>query len=183
MVDYLFTHGITEERLFVTSGEKEEIDRIVEDLDTGREFDSYHIHSMAEALIYFLKSLSEPIFPPALVDQYADGTNLTPFCKQSLLLLTPAHYNTFIYLVSFLRECLKHSAANALTATQLVLVFAGCLMHCQVDGMEGQQQQQQQAASTSATSAASSGSSTSQKELKPKAWVILRHYLTSDEFV
>lgn len=177
MVDFLFTHGLREERLFVTSGEKDEIDRICEDLDTGREFDSYTVHSMAESLIYFLKSLAEPIFPPALVDQYAEGTNLTPFCKQALLLLTPAHYNTFIYLVSFLRECLKHAEDNRLTPTQLVLVFAGCLMHCQVDGTEGQ-------TPTTPTGGVSSSPATGgDSQMKPKAWVILRHYLTSDEFV
>jgi hypothetical protein len=39
-----------------------------------------------------------------LVNQYADGMNLTGWCKQALLQLPPAHYNTFIYIVQFLRE-------------------------------------------------------------------------------
>lgn len=179
---------------------------------------------MAEALIYFLNSLAEPvraqsypsharahgslrprvatvaqspcsslphpsclliararfqIFPPSVVDQYSEGTNLSTFCRQSLLLLTPAHYNAFIYLVSFLRECLKHADSNKLSPAQLVLVFAGCLMHCHVDGTDGAEGGA--AAAASSSSAASAGAVA--KESKPKAWVILRHFLTSEEFV
>ena len=177
MVDALYARGMKEERLFVTSGEKAEIDAIRDDLDTGAEFGKYSIHSMAEALIYFLNSLAEPIFPPSIVEQYAEGTNLTTFCKQALLLLTPAHYNAFIYLVSFLRECLKYADSNKLTPVQLVLVFAGCLMHCQVEGRE---REGTAAATSNATAASATNNSAA---TNPKAWVILRHYLTSEEFV
>ncbi len=199
MVDHLFSH-IREERLFVTSGEKEEIDRIRDDLDTGSEFgNEYSVHSFAEALIYFLNSLAEPIFPQAIVAQYNEGSNLTSFCKQALLLLTPAHYNSFVYLVAFLRECLKHSEANQLTPQQLVLVFAGCLMHCTVDGSEGTAGMQEGGGSPGAAAAAAAagaaagtaaagkpngnGAASSAGAGKPKAWQILMHYLTSEEFV
>lgn len=71
-------------------------------------------------------------------------------------------------------------------------------MHCQVEGMEGNQhdadiaegQTKPTTTTTSTTSArnnethatithANNGSDVG----KPKAWIILRHYLTSDEFV
>lgn len=122
------------------------------------------------------------IFPPSVVDQYSEGTNLSTFCRQSLLLLTPAHYNAFIYLVSFLRECLKHADNNKLTPAQLVLVFAGCLMHCHVDGTDSAEGGASSAASSSSSSSAASAGGVA-KESKPKAWVILRHFLTSEEFV
>jgi hypothetical protein len=206
MIDFLFRDcengsgsRLREEHLFVTSGEKEEVDRIRDDLDLGREFSSsYSVHSMAECLIYFLNSLAEPIFPAALVEQYSDGANLTHFCKQALLLLTPAHYNAFIYLVAFLRECLKHAEANKLTPAQVVLVFAGCLMHCAVDGTVGSTTATDaspgaaaagsapaggKGAAASSSSAASSAAASNGAEAKPKAWTILMHYLTSEEFV
>lgn len=203
MIDFLFRDGesggsrLREERLFVTSGEKEEVDRIRDDLDLGREFGAYSVHSMAECLIYFLNSLAEPIFPAAVVEQYTEGANLTHFCKQALLLLTPAHYNAFIYLVAFLRECLKYAEYNKLTPVQLVLVFAGCLMHCTVDGNSGGDTPPppatpapnaaaaagQKTLPASSSSASAAGSNGNVVEAKPKAWTILMHYLTSEEFV
>ncbi len=79
---------------------------------------------------------------------------------QALTQLTPAHYNAFIYMVSFLREVLKHADKNELTPNHLVLVFSRCLMHA----------------------APSQELSTSVKD-KPKSWIILTHFLTSEEFV
>lgn len=76
--------------------------------------------------------------------------------------LSGAHYNALIYIISFLREVLKHSADNKLTPVQLVLVFSGCIMHTP----PGQQPQQQRAPGGS----------------RPTAWTILEHWLTSDEF-
>jgi hypothetical protein len=180
-VDHIFRCGMKEERLFVTSGEKEEIDTIVNDLDVGKEFGSYSIHSFAETLIYFLNSLAEPIFPSSLVEQYSDGMSLTTYCKASLLQLTPAHYNCFIYLVAFLRECLKPAnvASNKLTVQNLVLVFAGCIMHAKMDESESNPA----APSASSAAAAVAPASAASSQGKPKAWAILNHYLTSEEFV
>jgi len=201
MVDFLYRESrLREESLFVSSGEKEEVDRIRDDLDTGKEFDQgYSVHSMAECLIYFLNSLAEPIFPSSVVSQYVEGANLGQYCKQALLLLPPAHYNAFIYLVAFLRECLKHADSNKLTPAQLVLVFAQCIMHCTVDAPVEEQSQQSAPAAAAAgaarpngavpaagapSSAASSSNAAQAGEgPKPKAWVILMHYLTSEEFI
>jgi hypothetical protein len=79
---------------------------------------------------------------------------LADWVEESLNHLSPAHYNVFMYLVAFLRELLKHSAANGLSANQLVLIFAGCLMACL--GM-------------------------SEDSVKPKAWIILKHLLVRDQ--
>lgn len=118
-----------------------------------------------------------------MVEQYSDGTSLSTFCRQALLLLTPAHYNAFIYLVSFLRECLKHADNNKLTPAQLVLVFAGCLMHCHVDGTDSAEGAAASAPSTAVAGSPAGAVAAVAKDSKPKAWVILRHYLTSEEFV
>jgi len=136
------------------------VEKIRESLDTGQEFAKFGIHSMAEALVRFLENLNEPIFPASLCAQYSDGVNLTAWCMQALTQLTPAHYNAFIYMASFLREVIKHSDKNQLSPNNLVHGFSRCLMH-----------------SASLTEVVSSGGP------KPKPWVILSHFLTSEEFV
>jgi len=157
IVDYIFKNGMDEPGLFTSPGDLNEIERIRECVDTGQEFaHSYNIHSMAETLIRFLENLYQPVFPSSLVEKYTEGMNLTAWCKQALMQLTPEHYNVFIYMTSFLREVLKHSEKNKLTPVQLVLVFSACLM--QAEPLQLQ-----------------SGKG------KPKAWVILRHFLTTKE--
>jgi len=162
MVDYIFKHGMDTVNLFLTAGNATEVEKIRESLDTGQEFAKFGIHSMAEALVRFLENLNEPIFPASLCAQYSDGVNLTAWCMQALTQLTPAHYNAFIYMASFLREVLKHSDKNQLSPNNLVHGFSRCLMH-----------------SASLTEVVSSGSGGT----KPKPWVILSHFLTSEEFV
>lgn len=158
MVDYIFRNGMDTPGLFVTTGVSQEIEKIRECLDNGIEFPKVGVHSMADALIRFIENLHEPIFPASLCAQYTDGMNLTAWCMQALTQLTPAHYNAFIYIASFLREALKHADKNELNPAHLVMVFARSLMH------------------------ATSLESSSGKD-KPKAAVVLNHFLTSDEFV
>jgi hypothetical protein len=83
--------------------------------------------------------------------------------------LTPCQYNTFIYLIAFIREILKHISKNQLKSVQLILVFSSCLMHSDMEGI------------TNGSSRAASTSVVNGKD-KPKAWVILKHFITSDEF-
>jgi len=155
LVDYIFRYGMDAVGLFVTAGNAIEIERVRDCLDTGKEFSKFGIHSVAEALVRFHDNLAEPIFPASLCNQFSEGMNLTAWCMQALTQLSPAHYNAFIYMASFLREILKHSDKNLLTANQLVLVFSRCLMHADVSGAVG----------------------------KPKPWIILHHFLTSSEFI
>jgi len=160
IVDFIFHRGMDEDGLFMTSGNPRQIEKIRECLDTGQDFlPSFGIHSMAETLIRFLESLAEPIFSRSLCNQYQDTMNITAWCKQALMQLSAAHYNAFIYMISFLREMLKHSAKNRLSPDQLVYLFSSCLMHS-ADHMNR-----------------------SPMSGRPKAWTILRHFLTSEEFV
>jgi phosphatidylinositol-bisphosphatase len=156
MVDYIFKFGMDKEGLFSTPGIQPEIEKIRECLDTGQEFGKFGIHSMAEALIVFLKSLVEPVFPESIWSQYNEGMSLTAWCKQALLQLPPANYNTFVYLTSFLREVLKHSSKNKIVTVPLVMVFGVAIMHAE---------------------------SEQDSPGKGKQFTILRHFLTSDEFI
>lgn len=49
------------EGLFTTPGSAQELDKIRECLDCGHEFGKFGVHSMAEALVRFFESLSEPV--------------------------------------------------------------------------------------------------------------------------
>jgi len=158
--DYLFRKGMEEEDLFLTSGDQKESDEIRECLDSGRPFNkAFTVHSMAEAFIEFLVNLDEPVFPMKLIDELRTDENLTDYCKGALLRLTPIHYNTFVYVLSFLREVLKHSEANKLSADKVVPSFAKCLFHY------------------------NPGAADKLQNMRQKPYVVLRHYLTNSEFV
>jgi len=68
------------------------------------------IHSFAECLLRFLSSLCEPVFPAAIAKKYTKSQNLTEFCNYALALLPTVHFQTFVYLISFLREVIKKQA-------------------------------------------------------------------------
>jgi hypothetical protein len=74
---------------------------------------------VAETLIRFLDSLSAPVLSFDLCSSIPDNANLTAWCKQAFLLLTPSQFNCLVYLLSFLREILQHSSNNMCTADQL----------------------------------------------------------------
>jgi len=159
LVDFIYRKGIDEEDLFLTSGDDNQIADIRECLDTGRAFREFSVHSMAEALIQFLVNLSEPIFPMSLLDELRSDSNINDFCMQALLRLTPIHYNTLIYILSFLRQVLKHTKANKLTSTKIVPLFAKCIFHYNPLAAEKLQ------------------------NMRQRPYMVLNHYLTSQSFV
>jgi phosphatidylinositol-bisphosphatase len=176
IVDYLYPAGLEEEGLFITSGDSKQIDMIRECLDTAQDFGSqFDYYSMGEALVLFLSSLAEPVFPRSLAEQYNESLNLTNWCKQALMQLSAAHYNTFIYLVSFLREVIKRKDKNALTLDQIVFIFTGAIFHADAAELSGKAAARQRAAAAAAAPP--------RPGAQPKNMVILRHFLTSDEFV
>jgi phosphatidylinositol-bisphosphatase len=73
---------------------------------------------MAETLIRFLDSLGEPVIPYSNFDQLMECTTANQ-CKSILNSLPAAHYNTFFYIIAFLRELLTHSEKNNLSADKL----------------------------------------------------------------
>eukprot|EP00457_Paulinella_chromatophora_P003684 gb/GEZN01003692.1/.p1 GENE.gb/GEZN01003692.1/~~gb/GEZN01003692.1/.p1 ORF type:complete len:695 (-),score=82.46 gb/GEZN01003692.1/:30-2060(-) len=160
LVDYIWKNGMGEPGLFVTAGDPAQIAEIRDALDTGQPFKvGLSIHSMAEAFIQMLESLHQPVFPSALVDNYVSGLDLSTWCKQALMQLSPSHYNVFVYVISFLREVLKHKDQNELSDVQLVLAFSNSLFH---DG--------------------SNLGGSAHKE-KFKSWVVLQHLLNTNEFI
>jgi len=127
LVDYIYKFGMDEEHLFRPKGIAREVSDIREGLDNGKEFERPSIHSMAEALIRFLESLIDPVFHYSYCTGFED-TDLTQFCKDKLMNLPISHYNTFIYVISFLREVLKHGAKNKCNPKKLAYQFSSALM-------------------------------------------------------
>ncbi|KAF9969027.1 hypothetical protein BGZ73_008817, partial [Actinomortierella ambigua] len=62
------------------------------------------MHSMAEVLLLFLDSLSEPVVPMEMYYRALEVCNDRQACYGLLDLMPPVNVNVFVYLTSFLRE-------------------------------------------------------------------------------
>ena len=106
-----------------------QVERIREALDVGAEFDPCSVHSLADALSHFLKSLAEPVIPPSLFPTMEiDSQSIQPWSRRFLELLPPINYNIFVYMISFFRELLLYTESNRLTATKLAIVCCNCMV-------------------------------------------------------
>uniref|UniRef100_A0A3Q4N6B8 phosphoinositide 5-phosphatase n=1 Tax=Neolamprologus brichardi TaxID=32507 RepID=A0A3Q4N6B8_NEOBR len=129
LVNHLYTKSCDQEDLFQTPGLQEELQSIIDCLDTSIP-DSIPgcNHSVAEALLIFLEALPEPVVCYELYQRCLDCSNDTRLCKQLISQLPRAHRNVFRYLMAFLKELLKHSQNNNLTASLLATLFASLLI-------------------------------------------------------
>ncbi|GMF21529.1 unnamed protein product [Phytophthora lilii] len=128
MVNDIYENYMQEKNLFVEAGSKVEIVQLREALDTGTPFPQHSGYSTAELLVRWLQALRQSVVPDeALVAASASG-NVAQGCRALLDALPPVRYNVVVYLVSFLREVLKHNATNKLTPEKLSFVFGRCLV-------------------------------------------------------
>jgi len=129
IVDAIYQKGLHENDLFSLAGYTHEVAEIRECLDTGTAFGDYHIHSMAEVLVSFLSNLSVPIVPRTMfLTMEIDPQNIQLMARKFLEDLPPIHYNVFVYIISFFRECLLHSDRNGLSAPKLARICSNCLV-------------------------------------------------------
>jgi len=129
IVDYIYKNCMDEEDLFLESGDQEEMERIREALDTGAEFGKVdNPHSMAETLLTFLGSLSEPVIPSDKYRQVLEASQSYAHARQMVSTLPEVHFNVFYYLMAFLRVVLQHEQKNKLTPEKLALVFSNVLI-------------------------------------------------------
>lgn len=129
IVDAIWGKGLHEADLFNISGYGEEINNIRECLDTGEPFSEFRIHSMADVLVSFLTSLSGTIVPPNLLPSIEiDAQNLQTYARTLLEGLPPIHYNVFVYMISFFRECLLYQQQNQLTTVKLARLCVNCFV-------------------------------------------------------
>ncbi|XP_062249362.1 inositol polyphosphate 5-phosphatase OCRL isoform X1 [Platichthys flesus] len=129
LVNHLFTKSCDQEDLFQTPGLQEELQSIIDCLDTSIP-DSIPgcNHSVAEALLIFLEAVPEPVVCYELYQRCLECAHDSRLCKQLISQLPRAHRNVFRYLMAFLKELLKHSHNNNLTASLIASLFASLLI-------------------------------------------------------
>ncbi|XP_053555377.1 inositol polyphosphate 5-phosphatase OCRL isoform X2 [Bombina bombina] len=129
LMDHLVTTACHQEDLFQTPGKQEELQQIIECLDTSiPEAIPGSNHSVAEALLIFLEALPEPVICYELHQRCIDCSHDTRLCKQVISQLPRCHRNVFRYLIAFLRELLKYSQDNNLTANMIATVFTSLIL-------------------------------------------------------
>lgn len=129
LVNHLFTKSCDQEDLFQTPGLQEELQSIIDCLDTSiPDIVPGCNHSVAEALLIFLEALPEPVVCYELFQRCLECSHDSRLCKQLISQLPRAHRNVFRYLMAFLKELLKHSHNNNLTANLLATLFASLLI-------------------------------------------------------
>jgi len=137
IVDYIYERGVHEKDLFATPGIPHEMYEIRECLDTGDPFADYKVHSMTEILLSFLSNLSAPIIPPTVfANAEIDAQNIQAISRKLLEELPPIHYNVFVYIISFFRECLFHKDQNCLSASKLARICCNCFVTNEHDNIE-----------------------------------------------
>jgi len=130
LVDAMNQKGLNTAHLFSIAGHANEMDVIRECLDTGDVFDpNCSIHSYADVLISFLGNLSHTIVPPKLFTTLEiDEQNLQFYTRKFLDELPPIHYNVFVYITSFFRECLIRQKEHNLLPAKLARICCNCLV-------------------------------------------------------
>ncbi|XP_069841802.1 inositol polyphosphate 5-phosphatase OCRL isoform X2 [Dendropsophus ebraccatus] len=129
LVDHLYKNACRQEDLFQTPGKQEELQQIIDCLDTSIPDNiPGSNHSVAEALLIFLEALPEPVICYELYQRCIDCSHDTRLCRQVISQLPRCHRNVFRYLMSFLRELLKFTSDNNLNASLIATVFTSLLL-------------------------------------------------------
>ncbi|XP_061091151.1 inositol polyphosphate 5-phosphatase OCRL isoform X1 [Conger conger] len=129
LVNHLYTKSCKQEDLFQTPGLDEELQNIIDCLDTSiPETIPGCNHSVAQALLNLLEALPEPVVCYELYQRSLEASHDSRLCRQLISQLPRVHRNVFRYLMSFLRELLKYSSSNNLTANFLATLFASLLI-------------------------------------------------------
>uniref|UniRef100_A0A8C0JLA8 Inositol polyphosphate 5-phosphatase OCRL n=1 Tax=Canis lupus dingo TaxID=286419 RepID=A0A8C0JLA8_CANLU len=129
LVDHLFKYACHQEDLFQTPGMQEELQQIIDCLDTSiPETIPGSNHSVAEALLIFLEALPEPVICYELYQRCLDSAQDPQNCRQVISQLPRCHKNVFHYLMAFLRELLKFSKYNNVSENMIATLFTSLLL-------------------------------------------------------
>ncbi|NXD10229.1 OCRL phosphatase, partial [Nothocercus nigrocapillus] len=147
LVDHLFKNACHQEDLFQTPGMQEELQQIIDCLDTSiPETIPGSNHSVAEALLIFLEALPEPVICYELYQRCLECSHDSRLCRQVISQLPRCHRSVFRYLMSFLRELLKYSEDNNVSANMIATLFTSLLLRPPPNLMAKQTQQDRQRA-------------------------------------
>eukprot|EP00300_Choanocystis_sp_HF-7_P015262 c18990_g1_i3.p1 GENE.c18990_g1_i3~~c18990_g1_i3.p1 ORF type:complete len:849 (+),score=195.30 c18990_g1_i3:319-2547(+) len=126
------------EGLFQSPGAMHESEAIREALDTGAEFSpDTSVHAMAETIVTFLGALEKPVISTVLYKDVMLHYSNESASKQIIMELDPVHFNTFVYLFSFLRAIM--TSQQNLTSDAVAAVFSEVLMRDVGSGEWGMQ--------------------------------------------
>jgi phosphatidylinositol-bisphosphatase len=116
MVDDLYKHGMQMNDMFLASGDPSLVTAIRRCLDTGDDFPTLQdnqddglrqrVNAMAESLVRWLDALPVPVIPFDMYQRCLDAYQNTPMAQHLIMHLPPVHHHVFVYVVSFLRECI-----------------------------------------------------------------------------
>ena len=133
IVDDIYRNGMTDQNLWKSISDDEMTCRGIRNaLDTGENFPLHTPCSMAKVFLQFLNCLSFPIIPGHLVVSNIGSDDPLRIQLQGRALLqglSTVQYNTFLYLVSFLRELLTFSYQNGTNAVELASIISPALLH------------------------------------------------------
>src|SRR5205823_2654512 len=111
--DYLYKNALDQVDLFTQSGLHSEFLTLRESLDSGWPQDlNCSNHSASETLLTLLDSLMEPVIPFSLYQKSLDSSQNFTSCQDVVSSMPLSHKHVFFYIVSFLREFLRHSRSN-----------------------------------------------------------------------
>ncbi|XP_074596766.1 oculocerebrorenal syndrome of Lowe isoform X2 [Brevipalpus obovatus] len=135
LVDHIFKYGLMQEDLFQQPGLHSQFQTIREEVDKGEiKGRSTSIHSVAEALLIFFEALSEPLIPYNYYEKAIDNYHNFIASKQIINDIPDSHRKVFYYLVSFMRELLRHSNHNRLDNKILSSIFGGLVLRAPPSG-------------------------------------------------
>jgi phosphatidylinositol-bisphosphatase len=74
-------------------------------LDSDEPFsENVSVHAITEAFLSFLEALHEPVVPFRFYRMTIDTSPSAPACIHLITKLSKVHFNTFHYIMAFLRE-------------------------------------------------------------------------------
>ena len=128
VVDAIYEKGLQTGDIFSSPGNPTDVEQIREALDTGAPFAShYSIHSYVDCFKQFLSSLSASVIHPNLFPMVEiNSENIQSMSRKFLEVLSPVHYNVFVYVMSFFREVLLYKDRNRLTAAKVARICCDC---------------------------------------------------------
>ena len=128
--------------LFLVSGDSDLIEQTRVCLDTGDAFGpqlstEIGIHSVCETITRLLAALPEPVVPYNLYNTCLNACDNYQNARAAASSLPTAHYNTFVYLTSFLREVIhpqnqqkkeEQEESIGIHTEKLALIFASLIL-------------------------------------------------------
>ena len=125
IVDYIYRKGLDIPCLLLCRGNDKEMIEVKHLLKNGETLcgKNFNVHTLCDLLLSQINSIP-PIIPTEITTMGLQMDN-KEFCNLLYKKLPTYNFNTFYYIISFLRELLLHSDKNGLTSDQLAQMTVG----------------------------------------------------------